>query len=65
MSRLREATRTLLINRPRTLTYLEICNATKLPMDFIRRLASNRSQNEGVEQIEKLYNYLGGKPLKL
>lgn len=54
----RDATRELLIERPRTLTYEEISKDTGLSVAWLRDFASGRRQNPGICTVQALYSYL-------
>lgn len=65
MSRLCTKTRELLLARPRTQTYKIISDATGLHPDWIMCFAQDRMDDPGVRKVEKLYEYLSGRTLKV
>lgn len=54
----------LLRNRRRTLTYEQISNDTGLTVSFLQSLgATGDGEHASVSRMQKLYEYLSGKPL--
>jgi hypothetical protein len=64
-SKFKDCVQSLLINRPRTLTYDRIAKDTDIPLDFILRFARNKIADPGVCRVEQLYNYLSGKSFSI
>jgi hypothetical protein len=68
--RLLRHTRELLRNRPRTITYAHIEQATGLNRNWLVEFVQGRSDHCSVVYVEKLYEYLSqrnlvtGEPLK-
>jgi hypothetical protein len=58
---LRDKTRALLNNRPRTLTLAAIAKDTNLHIAWIRDFGRGVSENPGVVSVETLYVYLTAK----
>lgn len=66
MLTLHEKTKDLLIHRPITLTYEQIEKDTGISKRWLKELSvSEKLSNPGVNSIQKLYEYLSGKPLTL
>lgn len=65
MSRLVEHTRELLLNRPRTLTYEDLARKLDLNVFWLDRFANSRANDFGCAKVERLYEFLSGKTLKL
>lgn len=58
-------TRTLLLNRPRTMTYQTIAADTGLGEYWLAKFAQNDDSDFSASRVEKLYTYLAGKPVEL
>ena len=65
MSRLVMHTRELLINRPRTLTYEDLARKAEVTVFWLDRFANGRSNDFPCGKVERLYELLSGKSLKL
>ena len=65
MSRLKERTREMLLERPRTKTYEIIAKDTGLHKRWIEDFAKNPHHDQGVAKVEKLYEYLSGRTLDI
>lgn len=64
MSKLAARTRVLLANRPRPVTYAHIATATGLSPRWLERFASDTASGDfHCGKVEKLYEFLTGKPL--
>jgi hypothetical protein len=64
-SELLQQTIELVRNRPRTVTYTTISEATGLPVQFLQDLMADRLKDPGVTRIEILYNYFAKNKLIL
>lgn len=58
-----DRTRELLIKRPRTVTLRRIADDTGLTFGFLHHLSSGRTRDPGVNDVQKLYEYLSGRTL--
>lgn len=56
-------TRSLLIHRPRTLTYTEIATKTGLTKRFIEQLALCSNNDYGANRVQILYEFLSNQKL--
>lgn len=56
-------TRQLLKDRPASLTFEKICAETNLKMNWLTDFSRARSEGATAERVQKLYEYLTGKPL--
>lgn len=61
--KLRAHTLGLVRNRPPSLTLKQIANDTGLNHNWLKAFVCERYTNPGVNDVEKLYGYLAGKPL--
>lgn len=55
----------LLQDRPEDLTILKIQEATGLPFHWLTKMAANQIPNPSVNRVQRLYEYLAGKPIRL
>lgn len=62
-TRLRDKTRQLLKNRPATVDYRDIEEATGLKQSWLKAFACKGIENPDVNKIETLYEYLTQKEL--
>lgn len=60
---LSERARKLLSNRPVHMGYKEIASATGLTYGWIQSFAKGGGKDYGANKVQKLYEYLAGKPL--
>lgn len=58
VTKLRDDTRAALLNRPRTLTFAMIADATGLTAHWLAAFAGGRIDNPGVVSVETLHTYL-------
>ena len=65
MSRLCTKTVELLQRRPRTVTYKSIEEATGLKSEWLAGFANREFDDPGVKKVERLYEHLSGKRLKV
>lgn len=56
--RLYAVTRSLLVNRPQTLTLEAIANSTGLGISWLARMVGDKIKNPNVDSVEILYRFL-------
>lgn len=62
---LREKTYQLLHERPRTLTFAEIERKTELKQSWVRSFSQGKITGASADKVQKLYEFLSGKKLKV
>lgn len=60
-----EHTKKLLANRPRSVRYIDIENATGIPVGWLKSLSRGATKDPSCARIEALYEFLSGKSLNL
>lgn len=55
----------LIKNCPRTLSYQSIADNTGLTKHWIEKFAQGKIKNPGVQNVQKLYEFLTGQKLEL